>query len=104
MFIFQIHPMRIGATMMNSLLFNTELILLCSVAVVHFCQESFSLYTRLTDIDMLLGVQVENLRVLEAFFRNNVFLYVFNILALLSFMWLLIFPKEVKQESFDDDD
>jgi len=103
-FIFQIHPMRIGATMMNSLLFNTELILLCSVAVVHFCQENFSLYTRLTDIDMLLGVQVENLRVLEAFYRNNVFLYVFNILALLSFIWLLVFPKEVKQERFDDDD
>eukprot|EP00303_Exanthemachrysis_gayraliae_P002126 CAMPEP_0206000252 /NCGR_PEP_ID=MMETSP1464-20131121/1348_1 /ASSEMBLY_ACC=CAM_ASM_001124 /TAXON_ID=119497 /ORGANISM="Exanthemachrysis gayraliae, Strain RCC1523" /LENGTH=479 /DNA_ID=CAMNT_0053373505 /DNA_START=87 /DNA_END=1526 /DNA_ORIENTATION=- len=103
-FIFQIHPMRVGATMMNSLLFNTELILLCAVAVVHFCAEAFDLYTRLTDINMLLGVQVENLRVLSAFFRNNVFLYVFTILSILSCMWLLTFPKEKKQENFDDDD
>mmetsp|Transcript_18516 Transcript_18516/g.62037 ORF Transcript_18516/g.62037 Transcript_18516/m.62037 type:complete len:98 (+) Transcript_18516:1349-1642(+) len=96
--------MRVGATMMNSLLFNTELILLCAVAVVHFCAEAFDLYTRLTDINMLLGVQVENLRVLSAFFRNNVFLYVFTILSILSCMWLLTFPKEKKQENFDDDD
>lgn len=90
--------------MMNSLLFNTELILLCSVAVVHFCAESFDLYTRLTDINMLLGVQVENLKVLSAFFRNDVFLYIFTIISLLSFVYLTVFPKEKKQETFDDDD
>lgn len=103
-FFFQIHPMQLGNTMMNSLLFNTELILLCSVAVVHFCQRAFDIYTRLTDIDQLLGKQVENLRFLRYFFQNNVFIYIFIILAMLSFMYLLTFPKEQKQDKFDDDD
>lgn len=103
-FFFQIHPMRVGNTMMNSLLFNCELILLVSVAVVHFCQRSFDIYTRLTDIDQLLGNEVENLKFLKYFFQNGIFLYAFVTLALLSFIWLLVFPKEVKQEKFDDDD
>jgi hypothetical protein len=94
--------MRIGNTMMNSLLFNTELILVCSVAVVHFCQRAFDVYTRLTDINQLLGNEVENLRFLKYFFQNNVFIYVLTILAMLSFIWLIVFPKEVKQE-FDKD-
>ncbi|KAG8460105.1 hypothetical protein KFE25_014250 [Diacronema lutheri] len=103
-FFFQIHPMRIGNTMMNSLLFNTELILVCSVAVVHFCQRAFDIYTRLTTIDQLLGNEVENLRGLKYFFQNSVFLWIFVLLALLSAVWLLIFPKEHKQDKFDDDD
>lgn len=103
-FFFQIHPMRIGNTMMNSLLFNTELILVCSVAVVHFCQRAFDIYTRLTTIDQILGNEVENLKFLKYFFQNSVFLWVLILLALLSFVWLLIFPKEKKQEKFDDDD
>jgi LMBR1 domain-containing protein 1 len=103
-FFFQIHPMQLGNTMMNSLLFNTELILLCSVSVVHFCQRAFDVYTRLTDIDQLLGNQVENLRFLRYFFQNGVFIYIFIGLACLSFMYLLTFPKEQKQEKFDNDD
>lgn len=89
--------------MMNSLLFNTELILVCSVAVVHFCQRAFDIYTRLTTIDQILGNQVENLKFLKYFYQNSVFIWAFVLLALLSFIWLLIFPKEKKQERFDDD-
>lgn len=89
--------------MMNSLLFNTELILVCSVAVVHFCQRAFDIYTRLTTIDQILGNQVENLKFLKYFYQNSVFIWAFVLLALLSFIWLLIFPKEKKQERFDND-
>lgn len=71
---------------------------------MHFCQRAFDIYTRLTTIDQLLGNEVENLRGLKYFFQNSVFLWIFVLLALLSAVWLLIFPKEHKQDKFDDDD
>ena len=54
----QIHPMRIGNTMMNSMLFNVLLLLTTSVSVVQFCTRAFASYARLTAADMLFGVQV----------------------------------------------
>lgn len=97
----QIHPMKIGQTMMNSFLFNTFLLLLCSVSVVQFCAISFSIYARLTAVDMLFGIQARNLIFLSYFFQNNVFMYVFLGIAVLSFVYLLIFPKERRQEVDD---
>ena len=55
-----IHPMKIGATLMNSFLFNVWLLLLCAVACVQFCFSAFQSYAQLTAIDMLLGVQVSS--------------------------------------------
>jgi len=54
-FCFVIHPMVKDETMMNSFLFNVELVLIASMAVVQFLTESFSQYVRLTAIDNLVG-------------------------------------------------
>jgi hypothetical protein len=40
--IFPIHPMKLGATMLNSFLFNVGLILLTSLATVQFCTNAFA--------------------------------------------------------------
>jgi LMBR1 domain-containing protein 1 len=61
-FIFSIHPMKVGETMMNSFLFNCLLILLSSMAVVQFCTAAFSQYARFTGIDIIFNVGVRNLR------------------------------------------
>lgn len=60
-FLFSIHPMKPGETMMNSFLFNCLLILLSSMAVVQFCTAAFSQYARFTGIDVIFNVGVRNL-------------------------------------------
>ena len=99
-FCLPIHPMRIGNTMMNALLFNVLLLLITSVrrtstphphpktssqnltltphpppaqvSVVQFCTRAFASYARLTAADLLFGVQVENLMGLNYFFQVRV--------------------------------
>jgi len=102
-FCFPIHPMRIGNTMMNSMLFNVLLLLITSVSVVQFCTRAFASYARLTAADMLFGVQVDNLKGLSFFFRSGIFLYAFVSVASLTVIYLSICPTD-KRAKFDDDD
>jgi len=85
---FTIHPMKVGATMMNSFLFNTLLILLCALPVVQFCTTAFNEYARLTTIDLIFGVQVKNLRFLKYFWVF--YIYAFLSIALLTGLYFLI--------------
>lgn len=89
-----IHPMRIGATLMNSMLFNVWLLLLCSFSVVQFCFEAFSSYARLTAVDMQLGVEVHYMAYLGWFYQKNVFLYILTAITLLSCIVLSIRPQD----------
>ena len=95
--------MRIGNTMMNSMLFNVLLLLLTSVSVVQFCTRAFATYARLTAADMLFSVQVENLMFLNFFFRNGVFIYSFVCVTCMTVVYLSICPTD-KRAKFDDDD
>ena len=95
--------MRIGNTMMNSMLFNVLLLLLTSVSVVQFCTRAFATYARLTAADMLFSVQVENLMFLNFFFRNGVFIYSFVCVTCCTIVYLSICPTD-KRAKFDDDD
>jgi LMBR1 domain-containing protein 1 len=60
--IFQIHPMKVGDTIMSSLLFNCGLVLICSIVVTQFCAMSFDLYATSTTIDGLLNTYVRHLK------------------------------------------
>jgi len=102
-FCLPIHPMRIGNTMMNALLFNVLLLLITSVSVVQFCTRAFASYARLTAADLLFGVQVENLMGLNWFFQKGVFLYAFFSVTILTLVYLSICPTD-KRAKFDDDD
>lgn len=102
-FFIPIHPMRIGNTMMNSMLFNVLLLLLTSVSVVQFCTRAFATYARLTAADMLFSVQVENLMFLNFFFRNGVFIYSFVCVTCMTVVYLSICPTD-KRAKFDDED
>ena len=61
----KVHPMEPGKTLMNSFMFNTGLVLLCTLPAVQFCTDAFSQYVRLTDADSLFGTQFKYLE----FFR-----------------------------------
>ena len=56
--IFTVHPMKPGATLMSSFLFNTGLILLSVNAVIQFCQQAFALYASNSAISEIWGNQV----------------------------------------------
>jgi LMBR1 domain-containing protein 1 len=103
-FCLPIHPMRIGNTMMNSMLFNVLLLLISCVSVVQFCTRAFASYARLTAADMLFGVQVENLTGLNYFFQKGVFLYAFVSVASLTAVYLGICPTDRRAKFGDDDD
>ena len=52
-FCIPIHPMRVGATMINSMLFNVWLLQLCSFSLIQFCFTAFRSYARFTSADMV---------------------------------------------------
>jgi len=59
--------------MMNSFLFNVELILISSIAAIQFLSTTFGNYIRLTDVDMLFGIQVRHMKFFKYFYENRIF-------------------------------
>ncbi|CAM6129058.1 unnamed protein product [Calypogeia fissa] len=94
---FTIHPMKYGATLMNSFLFNVGLILLCSISVIQFCAKAFSVYAQATAVQEIFGNQLENLRGIKYLFRFNIFQIAFVIFALLTAIYYLTFGFRKKR-------
>mmetsp|Transcript_26079 Transcript_26079/g.60157 ORF Transcript_26079/g.60157 Transcript_26079/m.60157 type:complete len:506 (+) Transcript_26079:76-1593(+) len=91
-FIISIHPMKVGGTLMNSFLFNTGMILLCTAAIVQFCTTAFSDYARLTAVSQIFVTQVQYLIFLRVFYNLNVFYIIFLCFAGLAFLYGVIEP------------
>ena len=70
-FIFTLHPMKVGKTMMSSLLFNVAIILLCSSSVIQFCNKAFAVYAKDSTVGEIFGNQLENLLGLKYLFKYN---------------------------------
>jgi LMBR1 domain-containing protein 1 len=100
-FFFAIHPMRPKETPLNSILFNVILVLLTCGAVVQFSQECFADYVRLTDADLIFSVQIKYLMFYRFFFENDIFIYTLLGWFLLTLIYLLVRPREVKVVKFD---
>jgi len=97
-----IHPMKVGETMMNAFLFNAFILLLSAVAVVKFCATAFKDYARYTGIDILFNVGVNNMRYIKYFWRY--YYWAMVLLAILTFIFLMINPSDKKAVSKDDDE
>ena len=87
---------------MNSLLFNVWLLLITSVSVTQFCFTAFQTYARLTEVDMLFGVQARNLEFFAYFFANDVFLYALVSVMALSGVCLAVCPQDKRALEEDD--
>jgi LMBR1 domain-containing protein 1 len=104
---FQIHPMKLGDTLMNAMLFNTGLVLLCSVVVTQFCAMSFDQYASNTSIDGLLNLYVRRLKGIGVMMYY--FQFVFVGIAFISVFWLILCPRkkvkpdDKKNKDSDDD-
>jgi LMBR1 domain-containing protein 1 len=90
----QLHPMIIGKTYMSSFLFNIGLLLLCALPVVQFCSTAFSTYARNSTIFQIFGVQISNLAFFGWWWTNDIFIYVFLALTLLSAIYLCCKPRD----------
>jgi LMBR1 domain-containing protein 1 len=74
-FLLPIHPMKPGGTLMNSMLFNLILILLCAIPCAQFCSQAFRDYARLTDIDVIFTGQIAYMDGFVYFYQYNIFIY-----------------------------
>lgn len=92
--LFHIHPMKVGKTYMSSFLFNLALVLLCALPVVQFCQQAFADYAAFAEIRQLFGVQIQYLQFFSAFWRNDIFIYVFFVISILTALYLARTPKD----------
>lgn len=90
----KIYPMEINNTLMNAFLVNTWLLLLCSVPAVQFCTQSFPIYARYTEVDMLFGTQIQNLRFFSYFWQNNVFVIAMMAMSFLTLIALFVSPTD----------
>ena len=88
--IFAVYPMKLGGTLMSSFLFNVNLIMLSSIAVIQFCSRAFDGYAAETAVSEIFGGEIENLRGLGVLFEYQVFLYAFFCMAVLSFCVLVM--------------
>jgi len=58
--VFTVHPMKVGATLMSSFLFNVALVLLATQAAIQFCAQAFELYANNSAIQKIWGGQVSH--------------------------------------------
>ncbi|XP_045793570.1 LIMR family protein At5g01460-like [Trifolium pratense] len=94
-----IHPMKWGATLMNSFLFNVGLILLCSISVIQFCSTAFAYYAQATAAQEIFGHTLESLRGIKYLYKYNIFQIAFVILAGLTFVYYAAFGWRRKKPS-----
>lgn len=89
-----LHPMKPGKTYMSSFMFNIGLVLLCALPVVQFCSTAFADYARNSTIRQIYGVQVEYLQFFSFFWVNDVFIYSFLIIMLITSIYLACKPAD----------
>ncbi|CAN1853721.1 LIMR family protein At5g01460 [Linum perenne] len=102
-----IHPMKWGATLMNSFLFNVGLILLCSIRlvllmkdfVIQFCATAFGYYAQATAAQEIFGHTLESLRGIKYLYKYNVFQIAFIVFAGLTFVYYAAFGWKRKKPS-----
>ncbi|XVE62048.1 hypothetical protein DITRI_Ditri06bG0087600 [Diplodiscus trichospermus] len=94
-----IHPMKWGATLMNSFLFNVALILLCSISVIQFCATAFGYYAQATAAQEIFGHTLQSLRGIKYLYKYNVFQIAFIVLAGLTFVYYVAFGWRRKKPS-----
>ena len=97
----QLHPMIVGKTYMSSFMFNIALVLLCCLPVVQFSQEAFSDYARFSTIRQIFGIQAQNLNFFGWWWQNNIFVYIFLGLSVLSFLYLMCRPQDTPPSALE---
>lgn len=85
--------MRKGRTLLNSFIFNLQLVLFCVPAIIHFQTDIFAKYMIYsTSVEMFI-VEIQRMSFFSFFFKYNIFYYAFILITLITFFYLLLKPK-----------
>lgn len=103
-FFLSIHPMRAQNTPLNSILFNVEMLLISTAAMVQFSQTTFSDYARLTEADVIFSAQIQRLAFYRFFFENHIFIITMLSVFLIALIFLLVRPRDQGSVSFSAPD
>ncbi|KAI9201893.1 uncharacterized protein BJ171DRAFT_516841 [Polychytrium aggregatum] len=98
--IISIHPLRFGETMMNSLVFNTGIVLLCSLSVAQFCSQNFDKYGRYTTVSAVFGSQLAYFRGIHYGYDASPFILLGFVV--LTFLYTLYRPYKKQRENVLD--
>lgn len=96
---FTIHPMTPGRTYMSSFLFNTALVLLCSVPTVQFSTYAFAAYARNSTALQVFGTQIRYLKFFGLFFEKNIFVYALLVVFGLTSLYLVAKPRDTAADA-----
>jgi len=99
LFFFHVHPLVEDDTPVTSLIFNTVVILMCSMTVTHFCTQAFRDYAYSTDAARVFNMSLGNLRVLKYFFRYSVFGFI--AIPLITLVLLFVCKVGMKVEEYN---
>lgn len=89
LFFMPIHTMKIRRTFINSFLFNSLLIMLCTPAIMMFIVELFEAYLRLTSTVFVFTVLVKKMDFFKFFYENKIFIYIYLFWSLMTFLYLM---------------
>ncbi|KAI8909343.1 LMBR1-like membrane protein-domain-containing protein [Powellomyces hirtus] len=96
-FFLPIHPLMIGETLMNALVFNTGVVLICSMSVAQFCTLAFAKFAKYTANQSIFGVQMQNLRGIQ--YGYDAFIFVLLGFAFFTVAYTLYRPRSKRREN-----
>ena len=94
LFCLPIYPLREGDTPLNSLLFNSLIILLSSGAIAHLTYLAFQDYASSSSAVFVFGTQVNYLDLYRYFFANNVMVWIYCILSILGCFFVIVYGRD----------
>jgi LMBR1 domain-containing protein 1 len=83
-YLIKIYPMELNNTMMNAFLFNTWIVLLISLPTLQFSATAFPVYARLTQVNLIFGVQIRYLKFFTYFFSTSAFIIAMLVIVVLT--------------------
>jgi LMBR1 domain-containing protein 1 len=94
LFCLPIFPLREGDTPLNSLLFNSLIILLSSAAIAHLTYLAFQDYAYASSAVFVFGTQVNYLDLYRYFFSNNVMVWIYCLLSIIACFFVVIYGRD----------
>jgi len=94
LFCLPIFPLREGDTPLNSLLFNSLIILLSSAAIAHLTFLGFKDYAYASSAVFVFGTQVNYLDLYRYFFNNNVMVWIYCCLSIIGCFVVIVLGRD----------
>jgi len=93
-FLISVHELEPHKTLLNSFMFNIQLVLLCVLPVVQFSTDAFSGYARYTDAEVIFGSQFKYIEGFRYFWQYNVFYFAIIGFFILAAIYFGLFPSD----------